>query len=314
MKTVRLGKSSLESSVLAYGCWRVVGAPDPEHVTPERRSAGHAAILAAYEAGYTLFDHADVYCRGEAETIFGEVLREVSGMRERVLIATKCGIRPAGDPDAHAPYRYDFSASHIVASCEQSLRRLGVEVIDLYLLHRPDFLCDPAEVAGAFAKLKESGKVREFGVSNFRPSQWLMLQQACRLPLVVNQIQASLLHLEPFLDGTLDQCVANQVVPMAWSPLAAGILGGRIGVAMNDPQHARKAKLDDVLGVLSRDRGVSRAALALAWLRRHPSRILPIIGATHPDHIREAAQGAELELTREEWYRLMEAAHGQRLP
>jgi predicted oxidoreductase len=103
-------------------------------------------------------------------------------------------------------------------------------------------------------------------------------------------------------------------VPLAWSPLAAGILAGRIGVAMNDPQHARKAKLDDVLGVLSRERGVSRAAIALAWLRRHPSRILPIIGSTNPDRIREATQAAELELSREEWYRLMEAANGQRLP
>jgi predicted oxidoreductase len=221
---------------------------------------------------------------------------------------------PGGRPRGPRALSLRFSAPHIVASCEQSLRRLGVEVIDLYLLHRPDFLGDPAEVAAAFAKLKESGKVREFGVSNFRPSQWLMLQQACPLPLVVNQIQASLLHLDPFLDGTLDQCVANQVVPMAWSPLAAGILGGRIGVAMNDPHHARKAKLDDVLGVLSRDRGVSRAALALAWLRRHPSHLLPIVGSTNPDRIREATQGAELELTREEWYRLMEAAHGQRLP
>jgi len=314
MKTFQLGKSSLQPSVLAYGCWRLAGAADPEHVTPDRRTAGRAAVIAAYEAGYTLFDHADIYCRGEAETIFGEVLREVSGMRGRILIASKCGIRPAGDPDAHAPYRYDFSAGHIVTSCEHSLRRLGVEVLDLYMLHRPDFLCEPAEVAAAFGKLKDSGKVREFGVSNFRPSQWLMLQQACPMPLVVNQIQASLLHLDPFLDGTLDQCLASHVVPLAWSPLAAGTLAGRIGVAMNDPQHARKAKLDDVLGVLSRERGVSRSALALAWLRRHPSGILPIVGSTNPDRIREATPAAELELTREEWYRLMEAAHGQRLP
>lgn len=314
MKTTQLGKSSLQVSVLGYGCWRLASTNDPEHVTPERRATGRAAVIAAYEAGYTLFDHADIYCRGEAETIFGEVLREVSGMRDRILIATKCGIRAAGDPDASAPYRYDFSADHIVASCEQSLRRLGIEVIDLYLLHRPDFLGDPAEVATAFGKLKQAGKAREFGVSNFRPSQWLMLQQACPMPLVANQIQASLLHIEPFLDGTLDQCLANHVVPMAWSPLAAGTLGGRIGVAMNDPQHARKAKLDDVLGVLSRERNVSRAALALAWLRRHPSGILPIVGSTNPERIREAAQAADLELTREEWYRLMEAAFGQRLP
>ncbi len=313
MKTVQLGSSSLESTALAYGCWRLAGTSEPEHVTPERRATGHAAVVAAYEAGYRLFDHADVYCLGVAETIFGEVLAEVSGMRDTILIASKCGIRRAGDP-AGAPYRYDFSADHIVASCEGSLQRLGVETLDLYMLHRPDFLCEPVEVAAAFSKLKAAGKVREFGVSNFRPSQLRLLQKACPMPLVVNQIELSLLHLDSFLDGTLDACQLDGVLPMAWSPLAAGVLGGRIGVAMNDPHHSRKAKLDDVMGILSRERGVSRAAIALAWLRRHPSGILPIVGSTNPDRIREAAQGAEIELSREEWYRLTEAAHGQRLP
>jgi predicted oxidoreductase len=314
MKTIKLGKSSLESSVLAYGCWRIAGTWDPDQVTPERRAAGHAAVIAAYEAGYTFFDHSDIYCLGEAESIFGEVLPEVSGLRENVLIASKCGIRRAGDPTADAPYRYDFSAAHIVASCEGSLQRLGVETIDLYLLHRPDFLCEPAEVAQAFGQLKEAGKVREFGVSNFRPSQLAMLQKTCPMPLIVNQIELSLLHSEPFHDGTLDQCVTEGITPMAWSPLAAGVLAGRIGTSMSDPKHAQKAKLDDVLGILSRERGVSRSAIALAWLRRHPGGVLPVVGSTNPDRIREAAQGAEFELTREEWYRLMEAASGQRLP
>lgn len=314
MKTIKLGKSSLASSALAYGCWRVAGTWDPDQVTPERRAVGHAAVIAAYEAGYTLFDHADIYCLGEAESIFGEVLPEVSGMRENILIASKCGIRRAGEPDAQAPYRYDFSADHIVAACEGSLKRLGVETIDLYLLHRPDFLCEPAEVARAFGQLKAAGKVREFGVSNFRPSQLAMLQRTCPMPLIVNQIELSLLHSEPFHDGTLDQCVTEGITPMAWSPLAAGVLAGRIGTSMSDPKHAQKAKLDDVLGILSRERGVSRSAIALAWLRRHPSGVLPVVGSTNPDRIREAAQGAEFELTREEWYRLMEAASGQRLP
>ena len=314
MKTIKIGKSSLEASALAYGCWRLAGTAEPEHVTPERRAVGHAAAIAAYELGFTLFDHADIYCLGVAETIFGEVLKEVSGMRERILLASKCGIRRAGDPDPAAPYRYDFSAEYIVASCEASLQRLGVEVIDLYQLHRPDFLCEPEEVAKAFGQLKEAGKVREFGVSNFRPSQFTLLQKVCPMPLVVNQIEISLLRTDPFFDGTLDQCLGEGITPMAWSPLAAGTLAGRIGVSMNDPQHARKAKLDDALGAFSRDRGVSRSAVALAWLRRHPSGIQPIVGSTNPDRIREAVAAADLELTREEWYRLMEAAHGQRLP
>jgi predicted oxidoreductase len=287
---------------------------EPEHVTPERREAGHAALIAAFEAGYNFFDHADIYCQGVAESLFGEVLAEVPEMKHRVVIATKCGIRRAGDPDPAAPYRYDFSTGHIVQSCEGSLRRLGVERIDLFMLHRPDFLCQPEQVAAAFSDLKQAGKVREFGVSNFTPSQMALLQAACPMRLVVNQIQISLLHLEPILDGTLERCQAEGVVPMAWSPLASGTLGGRIGVAMNDPHHSRKAKLDDVLGVLSRERGVSRSALVLAWLRRHPSGILPIVGSTNAERIREAAAAVDLELSREEWYRLLEAAYGQRLP
>lgn len=314
MKTIKIGKSSLECSALAFGCWRLAGTWEPEHVTPERRDVGRAAVAAAYELGFTLFDHADIYCLGVAESLFGEVLKEISGMRDRILIATKCGIRRSGDPDAAAPYRYDFSAAHIVASCEGSLERLGVGTIDLFMLHRPDFLCEPAEVAAAFSQLKQAGKVREFGVSNFRPSQLATLQKACPMPLIVNQIEISLLRTDALLDGTLDHCLAEKVTPMAWSPLAGGILGGRIGASMNDPLHARKAKLNDVLEVLSREHGVSRPALALAWLRRHPSGILPVIGTTNPDHLRDAVAGADLDLSREQWYRLMEAAQGQRLP
>ena len=157
MKTVSLGLSPLASSRLAYGCWRVAGTWNPAEVTAESRAAGRRAILAAYEAGYTLFDNADIYCRGEAERILGGVLKEVPGMRERVVILTKGGIRPAGDPEPDAPGRYDFSAAHLARACEESLRRLGIETIDLYLLHRPDYLADPHEIAGAFAQLQDAG-------------------------------------------------------------------------------------------------------------------------------------------------------------
>ena len=132
MKTIRLGKSDLTSSRVAYGCWRIAGTWNPAEVTAKSRAAGKQAVIAAYEAGYTLFDHADIYCDGIAEEIFGEVLKEVSEMRERVLIATKCGIRKGGDPTEDAPFRYDFSTEHILRSCEQSLKRLRVERIDLY--------------------------------------------------------------------------------------------------------------------------------------------------------------------------------------
>src|SRR5882762_1044274 len=125
MKTIRLGKSDLRSSRLAYGCWRIAGTWNPAEMTPRDEAAGRQAVLAAYEAGYTLFDHADIYCDGMAERIFGQVLKEVSGMRERVLVASKCGIRKSGDPKPDSPYRYDSSADYLIRCCEQSLKRLG---------------------------------------------------------------------------------------------------------------------------------------------------------------------------------------------
>ncbi len=179
MQSVLLGRSSLQCSRLAYGCWRVAGTWNPSEVTPEKITAGRNAIIAAYEAGYTLFDHADIYCKGEAETIFGQVLRDIRPMRDSILIATKCGIRYPGEPWSDSPHRYDFSAEHIIKSCEGSLKRLGVDAIDLFQLHRPDYLCNPEEVAEAFNELLRSGKIREAGVSNFRPSLLAVLQKAC---------------------------------------------------------------------------------------------------------------------------------------
>ena len=192
MKTVQLGNSSLRVSRLAYGCWRIAGTWDKSAVTPEAEAHGVQAAIAAYEAGYTLFDHADIYCDGVAERVFGHVLKQVAGMRDRVVIGTKCGIRKECDPNPDSPFRYEFTAAHIISSCEQSLTRLGVDVIDVYQLHRPDYLMNPSEVAGAFEKLKKAGKVREFGVSNFRPSQVTALQRACPMPLIVNQVEISL--------------------------------------------------------------------------------------------------------------------------
>ncbi len=264
-------------------------------------------MLAAYEAGFTLFDHADVYCDGVAEEIFGRALRKVEGMRERIIIANKCGIRMANEL-AGAPYRYDFSADYIVDSCERSLHRLRVETIDIYQLHRPDWLADWEEVAEAFTRLREQGKVREFGVSNFRPSQVTALQSELSAPLVVNQIEISLANLNAFEDGTLDQCQTNRITPLAWSPLAAGAL---VGVAGDTKTNVA---LSTALDGSARERGVSRSVIALAWLLRHPAKIVPIVGSTDPDRIRDAASAASVELPREEWYALLEAARGTRLP
>ena len=314
MRTMSLGVSLLTSSRLGYGCWRVAGTWDPAEITEASRQAGRKAIIAAYEAGFTLFDNADIYCRGEAERILGQVLKEVSGMRDRVVVVTKGGIRPSGDPDPGAPARYDFSGSHLISACERSLERLGVDMIDLYLLHRPDFLADPAEVADAFTKLKAAGKVRYFGVSNCRPMLLTALQAACPMPLVAHQVEISLARLEAFTDGTLDQCLIERVTPMAWSPLAGGLIGDGAKRLLPAQQHYRTEALLPVLDQIAEVRGASRIAVALAWLLKHPAGIQPIIGTTNPSRIQQAAKADALELTREEWYRLLIAARGEPLP
>ena len=314
MQTTLLGVSSLRSSRLAYGCWRVAGSWDATKVTPESRVAGHRAIIAAYEAGYTLFDNADIYSGGEAERILGEALKEVSGMRGRVLIATKCGIRPGGSPHPHSPQRYDFSGDYIIDSCEQSLKRLNIEAIDLYMLHRPDFLAAPEEIASAFSQLKSSGKVRYFGVSNFRPTLVTALQVSCPMPLVVHQVEISLAKLDTLTDGTLDQCLIEKITPMAWSPLAAGLIGAGAHDLLPSQKVYRTEPILTALDAVAKDRGASRTTVALAWLLKHPSGIQPIIGSINPDRIRQAAKADEIELTREEWYRLLLAARGEPLP
>ncbi|HTL15946.1 MAG TPA: aldo/keto reductase [Patescibacteria group bacterium] len=314
MQTILLGASSLRSSRLAYGCWRVAGSWDQTKITPESRAAGHRAIIAAYEAGYSLFDNADIYSSGEAERILGEVLKEVSGMRARVLIATKCGIRPGGTPHPQSPQRYDFSKQHIIDSCEQSLKRLRVDSIDLYMLHRPDYLADPQEIAAAFSELRAGGKVRYFGVSNFRPSLVTALQAACPMPLVVHQVEISLAKMDAFTDGTLDQCLEKRITPMAWSPLAAGLIGAGAHDLLPSQKTYRTEPFLPAIDAVAKERGTSRTTVALAWLLKHPSGIQPIVGSINPDRIRQAARADELELSREEWYRLLLAARGEPLP
>jgi predicted oxidoreductase len=310
MQTLPLGRSELRTSRLAYGCWRIARTNDPA----ENLRIARAAIEAALESGYTLFDHADIYCDGRAEEVFGHVLGEMSGVREKIVIATKSGIRKGGDPLPDAPYRYDFSRDYIVRQCEASLRRLNVERIDVYQLHRPDWLMDAHEVADAFGQLHRAGKVRAFGVSNFTPSQVTLLQSAWPHPLLVNQIEISLCQLAPFGDGTLDQCQEKQIVPLAWSPLGGGLLADG---ATDILQHQRSYRVADLIATLVEigDAHVTtREAIAIAWLLRHPSGIVPIIGTTQPKRIHAAAKAAELTLTREEWYRLLTAARTGPLP
>jgi len=311
MKQVRIGRSTLKGSRLAFGCWRIAGTWEARKVTAKAREAGVKAILAAHEAGYTLFDHADIYCEGVSEELFGLALKQSKALKKSAVIATKCGIRI---PEGNEPYRYDFSADYIIQSCEKSLQRMDVDCVDIYQLHRPDWLMNPDEVAKAFSTLKKAGKVKYFGVSNFRPSQVSLLQSALKDPLLVNQVELSLLQLTPFEDGTLDQCQEHKITPMAWSPLAGGFLGNGKSAVLPSQEKYKPTKIRRRLDTMARELGASRAAVALAWLMRHPSGIIPIVGSTKPERIRELAESDELQLTHEQWYALLTSALKEDLP
>jgi predicted oxidoreductase len=248
------------------------------------------------------------------ETIFGQALAEKPAMRDKILIATKCGIRFPGDPEPTSPQRYDFSAEHILRSADKSLKRLNTDRIDIYQLHRPDLLMNPAEVAEAFDKLQKAGKVRYFGVSNFLPSFLSALAAHCPMPLIVNQVEIHLGRLDCFYDGTLDQCLEKTITPLSWSPLGGGMLGDGKSVDPKHPRHDDLTKLLALMDQIAGEHGVSRTVIACAWLMKHPTRIIPIVGSANPDHIRAAVKADDIELSREDWYRLLVAARGKALP
>lgn len=312
MKTQLLGRSSLVVSRLAYGCWRLAGSEGAAPPT-DGDATGKRAVHAALDAGYTFFDLADIYGRGECERIFGAALKERAGARDGIVVASKCGIRRLGEP-AGAVGRYDFSAAHIEASVEGSLRRMGVETMDLLMLHRPDYLMDPAEVAGAFVRLRAAGKVREFGVSNFRASQVTALQRACGFPLVTHQVEVSLIHTAALEDGTLDQCLMDGITPTAWSPLGRGQLGDGPLTGLSAEAQARAERVRAELDVLAKGYGVGRTELAVAWLLKHPTAMVPVVGSVNPARIATLAKATAVEVSRDDWYRLLVASRGERLP
>jgi predicted oxidoreductase len=251
-----------------------------------------------------------------SEAIHGMALKRHPEWRERLVVGTKCGIRFEDEPPG-TPHRYDFSAEHIRWSIDESLTRLNLDRIDLYQLHRPDWLGDPDDIAAALVDLHLAGKVRYFGVSNFRPSLVSALQRALPFPLVSNQVEIHFLRLDAFEDGTLDQCLEKKMTPLAWSPLA----GGRLAAALDEKAALPEAKEDaeaalrlrPVLAEVAQAYGVTPLVILLAWQMRHPSRIIPILGSTRPEIIREAAQAADIELDRDNWYRILRAARGKKL-
>lgn len=312
MKTQRLGSSELEVTRLAYGCMRL--AWQPPEVSAEGIEKGIRALEAAVDAGYTFFDHADIYGGGACETIFGEALRRHPDWRQRLVIATKCGIRRPDDPVPGAPHRYDFSFEHIITSVERSLRRLRVETIDLLMLHRPDFLADPEEIARAFVQLYEGGKVRTFGVSNFRPSLVSAVQAAIPFALQVNQVEIHPRYLATLTDGTLDQCLERKITPMAWSPLDRGRVATGHHPDAELAADTHWVQLTATLDAIAARLGIDRTTLVLAWLLRHPSGIIPVVGSTDPGRILKATEADNVVLDRETWYEILRAARGEALP
>jgi predicted oxidoreductase len=282
-------------------------------------------IRTALDEGINFFDHANIYGRGRCEAVFSEIWSEVPNLREKIILQSKCGIRFSGDPNPISPKRYDFSKEHILSSVDDSLKRLKTDYLDLYLLHRPDSLCEPEEVASAFSSLKQAGKVRFFGVSNFSALQIELLKKTVAEPLVVNQIEMSLLHnylvdsgvlvnqVAPWAvpgDGVLEYCQLKDITVQAWGPLANGAVTGKL----SEYPDLRTRQTAELVAELAEEKQVGREAIPVAWLLRHPAKIQVIIGATHPDRIKSCCQAAGLELSREEWYRLLTASRGAELP
>lgn len=321
VKRYTLAHTDLEVSRLGYGCMALGGSWDAAPHGAEEVRRATALVETALEEGINFFDHADIYARGKSESVFGEVLRAMPGLREQIVIQTKCGIRFA---DEEGPGRYDFSRAHIEGSVEASLARLGIEQVDILLLHRPDPLMEPEEVAAAFSALHRAGKVRYFGVSNFSASQVALLQHHVEQRLVVNQLEISLLHHHLISEGiginqtgyeyaattgTLDYCRLHHIAVQAWTPLARG--------RIIDPPEEAAPEVRAVaacLDTLAADLGTSPEAVALAWLLRHPAGIQPIVGTARPERLRLACRADAVSLARESWYALLEAARGKPVP
>jgi predicted oxidoreductase len=292
--TRQLGKSGIEISSMAWGMWRFAG---------QDVAAATELVHAALDIGITLFDTADIYGFGEqgfgaAEELLGEVFAENPGLRSKMVLATKGGITP--------PVPYDSSAEYLAGAIDNSLRRLQVEQVDLWQIHRPDILTHPSEIARTIEDAVKAGKVRAFGVSNFTPSQISTLQQYCPVPIVSTQPELSPIRIDTVENGELDQAIAMDMAVLAWSPLG----GGRIA----DPQNQREQAVAAALSGVAAAHGVSRTAAAYSWIMAHPARPIPIIGSQNPARIAEAADAYKIQWTRADWYAVLVAARGVPLP
>ena len=305
MKQLVLG-GGLEAPAIALGCMRINSLSERE---------ANRLLETALENGVNFFDHADIYGGGEAERFFAQALPMTPSVREKVLLQSKCSILPG--------VAYDCSKEHILQAVEGSLKRLRTEYLDVLLLHRPDALMEPEEVAEAFRMLKESGRVRRFGVSNHNPGQMALLEQACGEKPLVDQLQLSIAHC-PMIDqglnvniesepvavrdgGVLDYCRLKGITIQAWSPFQYGMFQGTF--LGNEKFAALNAKIDE----LAEKYHATPNAIAIAWILRHPANMQAIVGTTNAERLKGICKAAEIVLTRQEWYQLYCAA-GKKLP
>jgi predicted oxidoreductase len=325
MKMQSLGVSDLQVSRVAYGCMPLGGGWDQSPVTPEIQKEAIRAVRVALDQGINFFDHADIYCRGKSEEVFSAMWGEIPSLRGKIVLQSKAGIRFGGQPDPKDVTRYDFSAEHILRTVEGSLKRLKTDYLDVLLLHRPDALVEPEEVARAFDSLHQSGKVRWFGVSNETAPQMELLQAYIHQPIVANQVEFNLIHTH-LLDegvnfnqyvaraarnvGAIEYCRLHHITLQSWGSLVNGRVSGR---KVENPTPAITATIA-LVAELAREKGVPPEAVVVAWILRHPAKIQAIIGTTVTERIHAACQGDGVTLTREEWYRLYTAGRGEDLP
>lgn len=300
MQTLQLAPHLPAFSRLVYGAWRIADGADLSPQTALRK------IELCLAQGITTFDHADIYGNYRCETLFGDALKLAPAIKQKLQIVTKCDIMLKTDayPKRRVKY-YDTSGQHIRSSVDNSLARLGIDAIDVLLVHRPDPFMDAAETGACLDSLVKSGKVRGIGVSNFGPWDWQLLQSCTQQALLTNQIEISLLQRQAFTDGSLAQAQQLKAPPMAWSPLAAGALLGNSEAAL---------RLRPALQRIGQAFGVDAAAVAVAWLLAHPANILPVLGTNDLARIAKLSDCLKVSMDRETWYELWTLAAGQEVP
>jgi predicted oxidoreductase len=325
MKAMPLEKRGISNSRVVFGCMGIGGDWNQEPLTKNDYITAEAAVEAALSIGITMFDHADIYKMGKSESVFGQILKNRPDLRDQIVLQSKCGIRMA---DGVFPARYDFSKNHIVTAVDGILARLGVEHIDVLLLHRPDPLMEPDEVAEAFNVLRSSGKVRHLGVSNMTAAQIRFLQRSIPEPLVVNQLEMSLARTDwldqgilvnqkegakvNFADGLMEHCQMENLQIQAWGPLAQGVYSGRSLDGATDAVKQTAALVQQ----MANDKETTPEAIVLGWLMKHPAYIQPVIGTSSAERVlacKDAVRQSQL-MSREEWYGLYESSRGHRVP